>query len=118
MRRIVTAIALLAVIPPLSAAFAATDAELSARIVGTWGSEASCHNGRLAFAADGTFTLTQAARTEAGHWAIEDKGLFGSTDDGSSRPRMLVEFEGDALVLSNMDQRQVLVPCRDGSTPD
>ena len=118
MGRIIPAIALLAVATPVSVALAATDAELSAEIVGAWGQDTACRDGRLAFAADGTFTLTQGERTESGHWTIRDGSLTGGTDDGSSRPRMLVAFEDGALVLSNVDARQVLIRCSGDPTRD
>lgn len=118
MSRIIPALALLPLLAPVSAAQAATDTELSTRIVGSWGQDSACLNGRLTFQADGTFALTQGARTETGHWTIRDGSLTGGTDDGSSRPRMLVEFDEGALVLSDVDQRQVLMPCTGDPTPD
>ena len=118
MLRIIPVLVLLPLIMPMSAAQAATDAELGARIVGAWGQDGACLSGRLTFEADGTFTLTQGARTETGHWTIRDGALTGGSDDGSSRPRMLVEFDDGALVLSDVDQRQVLRPCAGDPTPD
>lgn len=112
------AIALSALLLPPTSALAATDAELSARIIGAWGQNDACIDGHLAFSPDGTFAVSQSGRTETGVWEIRDGVLSGHTDDGSSRPSMLVAYEDGTLVLRAEDDRLILVRCAAAATPD
>lgn len=112
------AIALSALLLPPTSALAATDAELSARIIGAWGQNDACIDGHLAFSPDGTFAVSQSGRTETGVWEIRDGVLSGHTDDGSSRPSMLVAYEDGTLVLRAEDDRLILFRCAAAATPD
>ena len=106
-----TALATLALAASASFAFAATDAELSAQIVGTWGQDATCSTGTLTFNADGTFSLARPSRNDAGTWEIADGVLTGTASDGNSRPAMTVSFENDTLGMTSTGRTDTFVRC-------
>ena len=87
-----------------SLAFAATDDELRAGIVGTWGQDSACTTGTLTFNADGTFALARGEDSDIGTWQISGGVLSGATSEGSSRPDVKLRIEGDTLVFGEMDE--------------
>jgi hypothetical protein len=114
MRFVVTAFALLATI---ATAAAATDAELKAKIVGSWGPTDTCEDGPLVFGADGSFALkgppgTPAEQELTGTFTIVDGKLAGKTPqfDMDTVP---VSFDGDKLIMGAPGpDADVLVKCK------
>jgi hypothetical protein len=87
-----------------SLALAATDEELKAGIVGSWGQDATCASGTLTFNADGTFALARGDDSDVGTWQISGGVLSGATSDGASRPDVKLTIEGDTLVFGEMEE--------------
>ncbi len=90
-----------------SAAYAAEatpppDDVLRQKIVGSWGQSAACADGRLTFNADGSFVSAGATADESvkGTYSIDQGKLTGQSDD-TDMPVMLVDFDGDTLLLDN-----------------
>ena len=78
------------------------DTVLRQKIVGSWGQTPACEAGRLTFKADGTFE-SKGAKAEngvSGTYAIDQGRLSGHNGD-NSMPVMLVNFDGDTLLLDN-----------------
>jgi hypothetical protein len=96
-------IAALLLVASATLALAATDDELKAGIVGTWGQDSACTTGTLTFNADGSFALARGDTLDTGTWQIADGVLSGTTSDGSSRPDVKLSIEGDNLVLGDME---------------
>ncbi|MEJ0011155.1 MAG: lipocalin family protein [Bauldia sp.] len=112
MKKIVTAVAFLATLSV--PALAATDDELKQAIVGSWGDEATCSQGRLTFSADGTFTSGSAADPadiQKGTYTIANGKLNGSAGD-AAMPEMIVTIEGGKIYLSaDGSLKDPLYPC-------
>ena len=107
-------IAVAALLAATGAASAATDAELRAFIVGTWGQMPTCTADILTFKADGTFTSGEAgdAAMQAGTYRIENGKLSGEAG-GSPMPVATLSIEGDHLVFENADgTRDVVNRCK------
>ncbi len=100
MKKIVIAAAFLATLSV--PALAATDDELKQAIVGSWGDEATCSQGRLVFNADGTFTSGSAADPadiQKGTYTIINGKLNGSAGD-SAMPEMTITVENGAVFMA------------------
>lgn len=100
MKKIVTAVALAATLSV--PALAATDDELKQAIVGSWGDEATCSQGRLVFNADGTFSSGSAsdpADVQSGTYTIVGGKLNGSAD-GAAMPEMTVTVENGVVYMA------------------
>ena len=103
-------------IPILSAAAPATPAQPSAppaaappsddilrqKIVGSWGQTPACPDGHLTFNADGSFQSAGANQSDAvtGTYTIDGGHLAGTSGD-SEMPTMLVNFDGEMLLLDD-----------------
>ena len=93
----------LALASTLTAAFATTpDDVIRQKIVGSWGQSAACEEGRLTFNADGTFTSAgrNSDNDVSGTYAIDQGRLSGHSGE-TDMPQILVDFDGDALLLDN-----------------
>jgi hypothetical protein len=79
-----------------------SDDVLRQKIVGSWGRSVTCDDGRLTFNADGSFTSGGGNPDNAvsGTYAIADGRLTGENGD-NTMPDMLVDFDGDALLLDD-----------------
>ena len=90
----------------VTAAAAATDAELQAMIVGTWADDGGCDQDNIAFHADGTFAGGYVGYQVGGTYQIVNGQLLGKHDkvqpgdapDGVLPP-VSVRFDGGRLVL-------------------
>jgi hypothetical protein len=112
MKKIAIAAALLATLS--TPALAATDDELKQAIVGSWGDEATCRQGRLVFNADGTFTSGSAedpAEIQKGTYTIAGGRLEGSVD-GTPMPEMTLTIEDGAIYMTEEGHpKDRLFPC-------
>ena len=72
------------------------------KIVGSWGPSATCEEGRLTFNADGTFESKGPGNADgtAGTYTIDQGHLAGQNGD-NDMPVVLVDFDGDTLLLDN-----------------
>ncbi len=104
MRPVRAALIVLALAATVSAAFAAppSDDVIRQKIVGSWGQSVTCEEGRLTFNADGTFLSggSNPDNSVNGTYAI-DKGRLTGQNGDSDMPQMLVDFDGDTLLLDN-----------------
>lgn len=118
MKNIAIAAALLATLSV--PALAATDDELKQAIVGSWGDEETCAQGRLVFNADGTFTSGPAddpANVQKGTYTIVDGKLNGSAD-GTAMPEMALTIEDGAIYMTeDGGSKDRLYPCAPLSPP-
>ena len=89
-----------------STAFAATDDELRAQIVGAWGADAACAEASLVFNADGTFSINEGGTDVAGRpgtWSIANGILSGATADGAM-PDVMLRIEEAKLYFEEGGQ--------------
>jgi hypothetical protein len=96
-------------------ALAVTDAELKTKIVGTWGSEATCAEGVMVFNADGTFLSRStggagAADELQGSYEISGGKLNGKAED-HEMPELTVSFDAETLVMASGGHVDRLVRC-------
>lgn len=72
------------------------------KIVGSWGQSATCAEGRLTFNADGSFLSKGAGEPDGvtGTYVIDHGRLTGENGD-NDMPTMLVNFDGDKLLLDD-----------------
>ena len=79
-----------------------TDDVMRQKIVGNWGQSPTCADGRLTFKTDGTFETKGLANADgvAGTYAIDQGRLTGKNGD-NDMPVMLLDFDGDALLLDD-----------------
>ncbi len=112
MRLSVSAVALLATV---AFAFAATDAEIKTKIVGSWGPTETCEDGPLVFKADGSFALQPPPGSSdpelAGTYMIMDGQLSGKTAM-FTMDTLPISFDGDKLVMGPASDPDVLVRCK------
>lgn len=111
MRLALPALALLVALPTVAAA--ANDDEIKTAMVGSWGDNPACDNGRLTFAADGTFFSGDAEDAEGarkGTYEVKDGVLTGTAGE-DSMPTAKVSFEGDTLILAAEGHTDRLVHC-------
>jgi hypothetical protein len=113
MRALSTAAVLIATV---TAAAAATDAELKTMIVGHWADTDSCSDGALVFNADGTF-VSQAPDGSppddnlTGTYTIMDGKLAGKAG-AIEMPTVPIKFDGMKLLMGSDPSADVLVPCK------
>jgi hypothetical protein len=102
MRLLSAALFVLALLPAVNVAAAPSDDVIRQKIVGSWGKSLTCADGSLTFNADGSFVSKGADGAEgtAGTYAIDQGQLTGKTGD-SEMPMMLVDFDGDTLLLND-----------------
>jgi hypothetical protein len=84
------------------AAAAPSDDEIRQKIVGSWGQAATCGEGHLTFNADGSFESAgpTTGGKLSGTYSIDGGRLSGQNGD-NDMPVMLVDFDGDTLLLDN-----------------
>ncbi len=103
MRPVSAALFVLALLSAVNVAAAApTDDIIRQKIVGSWGKSVTCPDGHLTFNADGSFISAGANADEAvnGTYAIDKGRLTGQTGD-TEMPVMLVDFDGETLLLDD-----------------
>jgi hypothetical protein len=113
MRFLISAVALFAA---ATAAVAATDDELRAKIVGNWADTEACKDGYLMFNPDGTF-VSKAPEGSApdddlkGNYVIKDGTLSGQTPE-FEMPTLAISFDGEKLVMGAGPSADILVRCK------
>ena len=113
MRFALTALAFFAAV---TAAAAATDDEIKAKLVGQWADTESCKEGSLIFNADGTF-ISKAPEGSPpdedlkGNFTITGGKLTGKTPD-FEMPTVAISFDGDKLVMGEGQTADILVRCK------
>lgn len=95
-------------------AFAATDDELRAAIVGAWGNTEECNASILTFREDGRFQLRDVSigvEEPIGNYTITNGRMYGQTGD-NVMPEVTLILDGGILYFGNADgSRDRLYPC-------
>ena len=116
MRLLFATLALLAFV---NSAYAASDAEIKAKLLGSWGTGEACKEGSLTFKADGTFVSKAGAGGGPdddllGTYAVVDGKLKGRAGE-IEMPTLSIRFQNDTLMLlddEDPDYGDTLVRCK------